>query len=221
LYQIRRCTFLQDAVFPSQIPVTDHARPHFSRGHAASSDEFSSADGARGTETKIAAAWAASRSLLASWGGIRHFGTVNRADFENSFRKLLADATSQKANTGCYACDRCEGCQDCTFCVGSKNCSRCTYCRDCDDTRDSSHCIRAKQCLQCQHCVDCERCVRSAYLTKSIGCSDCTYCFGCVGLAKKDFHILNVPYPRDEWFKIVKQLEKELRIDRTPASASA
>ena len=161
------------------------------------------------------------RSLLASCGGIRHFGTVNRADFENSFRKLLADATSQKANTGCYACERCEGCQDCTFCVGSKNCSRCTYCRDCDDTRDSSHCIRAKQCLQCQHCVDCERCVRSAYLTKSIGCSDCTYCFGCVGLAKKDFHILNVPYPRDEWFKIVKQLEKELRIDRTPASASA
>ncbi|AKF85427.1 hypothetical protein MFUL124B02_12280 [Myxococcus fulvus 124B02] len=39
---------------------------------------------------------------------------------------------------------------------------------------------------------------------------DCNYCFGCVGLAKKDFHILNVPFPRTEYFKVVGKLRKEL-----------
>ena len=33
-------------------------------------------------------------------------------------------------------------------------------------------------------------------------CTDCTYCYGCVGLAKKEFHILNVPYSRTEYFAL-------------------
>ena len=42
----------------------------------------------------------------------------------------------------------------------------------------------------------------SAYLVLSRNLSDCNYCFGCVGLSKKDFHILNVAFPRKEYFEI-------------------
>jgi hypothetical protein len=31
-----------------------------------------------------------------------------------------------------------------------------------------------------------------------------------VGLQNKDFHILNEPYARDEYFKITRELEREL-----------
>jgi hypothetical protein len=40
--------------------------------------------------------------------------------------------------------------------------------------------------------------------------SDCNYCFGCVGLSNKDFHILNVSFPRKEYFDITARLRKEL-----------
>jgi hypothetical protein len=64
--------------------------------------------------------------------------------------------------------------------------------------------------MACQHCVECEGCVRSAYLVRSVGCSGCTYCFGCVGLSRKDFHILNEPYERAEYFAVTRQLRREL-----------
>jgi hypothetical protein len=42
--------------------------------------------------------------------------------------------------------------------------------------------------------------------------SDSTYCFGCVGLSKKDFYILNVPFSRQEYFELTKKLRRELNI---------
>ena len=45
---------------------------------------------------------------------------------------------------------------------------------------------------------------------RSVGCSDCTYCFGCVGLVGKDFHILNEPYGRTEYFAMVSTLSRDL-----------
>lgn len=47
---------------------------------------------------------------------------------------------------------------------------------------------------------------------RSVGLAGCTYCFGCVGLSNKDFHILNEPYARREYFAIVARLNKDLRI---------
>jgi len=37
-------------------------------------------------------------------------------------------------------------------------------------------------------------------------CTDCNYCYGCVGLSKKEFHILNQPYTRSEYFALIKSL---------------
>ena len=47
---------------------------------------------------------------------------------------------------------------------------------------------------------------------RCIDCNGCTYCFGCVGLSKKDFHILNEPYERQEYFAKVSELRRALRI---------
>jgi hypothetical protein len=42
--------------------------------------------------------------------------------------------------------------------------------------------------------------------------SDCNYCFGCIGLSRKDFHVLNRPLSRTEYFQVVEKLRRELGI---------
>lgn len=56
--------------------------------------------------------------------------------------------------------------------------------------------------------------MRCAYLVRSVSCSDCSYCFGCVGLRQADFHILNEPYERADYFAVVRRLERELGLRR-------
>jgi hypothetical protein len=58
--------------------------------------------------------------------------------------------------------------------------------------------------------VQSENCTSSAYVFLSQNLSDCNYCLGCVGLSKKDFYVLNVAFPRTEYFKIYGRLRKEL-----------
>jgi hypothetical protein len=38
-------------------------------------------------------------------------------------------------------------------------------------------------------------------------CDDCQACFGCVGLYKKQFHIFNKPYAKDEYWRRVDELK--------------
>jgi hypothetical protein len=136
---------------------------------------------------------------------------MNRAEFEAAYRKLVAAAGRGTDNVSCLACEHCERCSESTFCNDSKGLTRCHYCESCSDCTDASHCARSTGCLACQHCTDCERCIGSAYLSRCVGCSGCNYCFGCVGLAKRDFHILNEPYERTAYFEMVAKLERELR----------
>lgn len=137
---------------------------------------------------------------------------MNRAEFENAYRQLVASFGKQTHNVGCLACEDCERSTDSTFCKRCKGVTRCHYCDGCVDCTDSSHCTRCTGCLGCTHCIESERCIGSAYLVRCVGLSGCTYCFGCVGLSKRDFHILNEPYDRKTYFEIVGKLMKELRL---------
>ena len=47
---------------------------------------------------------------------------------------------------------------------------------------------------------------------KCVSLTGCSYCFGCVGLSQRDFHILNEPYGRRDYFAIAKRLTQELRL---------
>jgi hypothetical protein len=134
------------------------------------------------------------------------------AEFEQRFRALVAAHGKGTANVGCLACERCERCSDSTFLEGCTNVARSHYCVRCVDCTECSHSTDCVACIGCSHCEKCERCMQSAYLVRCIAMSGCTYCFGCVGLVRKDFHILNEAYPRDEYFAKLAELRRALRL---------
>ena len=116
---------------------------------------------------------------------------MTRTEFQAELQRLRREAGVTEANAGSFRSDDCRGCLRCMFCSGCTNCYRCTHCTGCEATTGSSHCLR---------------CTGSAYLVQCASCSDCTYCTGCVGLARKEFHILNQPYSRTEYFALIKTL---------------
>jgi hypothetical protein len=134
---------------------------------------------------------------------------LDARSFEERLRELLAASTSQ-GNEACIECRGCSASSHCTFCTDSDRLVRCHFCTRCVDCFECSHCRDSRGLVACQHCDDCEGCARSAYLVRSVGCSGCTYCFGCVGLSQRDFHILNEPYERSEYFAIIARLRREL-----------
>lgn len=137
---------------------------------------------------------------------------MKASDFEEAFARLARAHAGATANVRCIACERSERCSDSTFLRDCTNVARSHYCTAVTDSSECSHTSHSERCVGCTHCERCADCTRSAYLVRCTGCSNCTYCFGCVGLNGKDFHILNEPYERQEWFAKVAELRRELRI---------
>ena len=135
---------------------------------------------------------------------------MSRREFEQEFQRLLRAFGQDEENPGSLSCTGCRQCVSCMFCKDCEDCSRCTHCTGCRQSSQLTHCVECTGCHDCAYCIRSENCTRSSYLVLSRSCSECTYCFGCVGLAKKDFHVLNVKYGRTEYFRIVRALEKEL-----------
>ena len=133
--------------------------------------------------------------------GRRRRASVAASSSTSSPRWASAFA-ADPGNPGSYACKDCERCANCMFCRDCVGCYQCT------------HCVRLRRVQQLQPlrreqgaasprptCVQSENCTHSAYLVMCRNLSDCNYCFGCVGSRKKDFHILNVAFPRKDYFE--------------------
>jgi hypothetical protein len=136
--------------------------------------------------------------------------TLTRRQVESEYGRLLRAFEEGENNPGSFSSQGCRSCSSCMFCVDCVACYRCTHCTQC---RDSSHLTHCSDCTGCHDSAYCERCESSSgssYLFLCRSCSDCTYCFGCVGLAKKDFHILNVPYTKTQYFRMLKELRPEM-----------
>jgi len=138
---------------------------------------------------------------------------LTRRDFEAALERLARHHEGSEENPGSVRCERCRACVSCMFCTGCVGCHRCTHCAGCTSSSHLTQCSDCAGCHDCAYCEGCERCVGSSYLVCSRDCSDCTYCFGCVGLSKKDFHILNRPYGRTEYFRVTAQLRRALGLD--------
>jgi hypothetical protein len=138
--------------------------------------------------------------------------TLTRRHFEAEYRRLLRQFGEARENPGSVACRGCQSCASCMFCVDCERCYRCTHSTRCQDGSHLTHCQDCRNCHACAYCLRSESCSGSSYLVLCRSCSDSTYCFGCVGLSKKDFHVLNVKYTRDEYFRIVKALRAEMGI---------
>ena len=133
-------------------------------------------------------------------------------EFETRYRELVMSLGRERGNDACVECEGCRASSQCTFCKDSERLVRCHYCVRCSMCTDCSHCRGSRGLISCHHCIESEGCSSSSYLVRSVALSNCTYCFGCVGLSRKDFHILNEPYGRSEYFATVRRLERELRV---------
>jgi len=135
---------------------------------------------------------------------------MTRRQFEQERQRLLREFGNAMDNPGSHGCEGCRQCASCMFCEDCAECYRCTHCKGCRSSAHLTHCEECVGCNDCAYCIASENCSRSNYLVLCRSCSECTYCFGCVGLAKADFHILNVKYGRTEFFRITKGLRAEM-----------
>ncbi len=132
---------------------------------------------------------------------------TQRVEFERQLRALTQRAALGAENPGSYKSTGCERCYDCMFTTGSTQCYQCTYCADCQNSSNCTHCAACEDCHGCNYCVRSQRLSGCSYVIASRDCHDCLFCFGCVGLVKKEFHILNQPLRRDEYFRLVTDLK--------------
>ena len=138
-----------------------------------------------------------------------HVNAMDKRTFQNELARLQK---LTRSNQDCFQSEGCENCTSCQFTNHCKDCHRCTYA---ERSVGCTHCTHIRGCRdshQSSQLIDCARCIESHYLVLSQDCSSCTYCFGCVGLVRKEFHILNEPYDRKTYFKLVKALMAELAV---------
>ncbi|OGJ50378.1 hypothetical protein A2335_02890, partial [Candidatus Peregrinibacteria bacterium RIFOXYB2_FULL_32_7] len=111
----------------------------------------------------------------------------------------------QNDSRNCYltfGSGKMEDCSYCNWCYEAKNIMDCSHCvkgqldymnTECFETYNTRYCYDSKQITDCSFCIDCR------------GCQNC---FGCVGLRKKEYHIFNKPYPKEQYEEMIKDLNR-------------
>lgn len=126
---------------------------------------------------------------------LKNLNVVNgvRSDYSNNF-------TEPK---NCYLCFNGNSSEDCMYSHGL------TFCRDCADVSHLSKCETCYDSFWLTSCtanVGCNNCENSFNMWFSKNCAGCSDCVGCVGLRKKQYHIFNQPYSKDEYRTKLKEL---------------
>lgn len=105
----------------------------------------------------------------------------------------------------CHNVDKCKNCYLLANAVGNRDCM---YGRDFYFNDDCIDCDHIQKCTLSYQCVSCKECWNSNFLQDCENCTDCDYgydlkdcknCIGCVGLRKKEFHIFNAPYSKEDF----------------------
>ena len=135
---------------------------------------------------------------------------MNKNEFFSELKKLEQAQAASDGNVGCVNIQACKYCVSVMFCNDCERCYKATHCNRCKDSSYVTHCSDCKNCYSSAYCEQCDNLTNCKYLVLSSHCTECNYCFGCIGLDKKDFHILNKPYSRSEYFKIVKELRGQI-----------
>jgi hypothetical protein len=132
---------------------------------------------------------------------------LSKSGFERALRELVKETKANRENPGSYKCEGSQRCYGCMFTTDSVDCFNCTYCDACEQCSECTHCKGCVGCHECSYCVNSQNCSNSSYLIMSEDCSDCV-------LSKKEFHILNQKFSRDEYFRKLEVLEKEFGLKR-------
>jgi len=126
--------------------------------------------------------------------------------------------------------------KNCENCLGSylQNCKNCYFCSTMTDGEDCIYMMRANA---VKNCVDCDNtgydpsellyeCIGNSGNNNCNFCFGCwhnsdleycelvfnsRHCFGCISRQHAEYEILNLKYPKEEWFKRVAMIKDELR----------
>ncbi|MEK7524647.1 MAG: hypothetical protein AAB588_06515 [Patescibacteria group bacterium] len=141
---------------------------------------------------------------------------------EGLFTSVPRVAMYGKNNEGSYGEDI-HNCKNTFWGFDSKDLHDCTYVYYCHD--------HSKDLVDCSHFGFSESCyeiMSGGYLNNCSFCTGCwfssdidycelvynsNHCFGCVGLNHKEYHILNQPYSKEEYFKEVARIKEQMKSD--------
>lgn len=154
-----------------------------------------------------------------SWDGTQ-FGRpydFNKTFFEQyaELQKVVpAIAFNGTNNENCDYSNYAAADKNCYMIFGSVYCEDCMYgnpyyCKSCIDSllvRDSELCYDCVTCEKCYECFFCQDCAHSNTLLFCYDCQSCSNCIGCAGLRKKEYHIFNKPYSKEDFLKAKTQL---------------
>ena len=113
--------------------------------------------------------------------------------------------------------------KNCYWTFDSFECEDCLYIteacleRGCKDSVDCGPIVNTlEQCYDCAFCGYLHECSHIYWADWCSDCHwstniwDCNHCFGCDYLKNKEYHILNKPYPKDEYLRRTADHKKEL-----------
>jgi len=102
----------------------------------------------------------------------------------------------------------------------SKNCSYVADGEDPIDCQDVNNMyFKAERCYNVMGSLQSTNCKVGVFVMYcnetdySDSCYNCVNCFGCVGLNKKNYHILNKEYPKEEYLRIKEEIVTQLKND--------
>ncbi len=118
-------------------------------------------------------------------------------------------------NENCPYCHLVGNSRNCTMLYGSIHCEDCYYgnpfySKNCVDTlgvRHSELCLECVDSTRLYDCAYCQNCDDSQSLRFCYDVKASANCFGCAGLVRKEFHLFNKPYPKEEYERLVKRID--------------
>jgi hypothetical protein len=104
-----------------------------------------------------------------------------------------------------------------------RNSKNCSYVADGEDPTDchdvNNMYYNAERCYNIMGSLQSTNCIVGVFIMYcnethySDSCYNCVSCFGCVGLNKKNYHILNKKYDKEEYLKIKEKIIEQLKKD--------
>lgn len=121
-------------------------------------------------------------------------------------------------NVNCQWSDDVWSCKECYLCRSLFECEYVSYgyriihCKNsidltyCFDTELSYDCLYCFKCYKVRHSYDARDCIESMFL---FDCRNVSNCFMSWNLRNKQYHILNKPYTKEEYFKKLKEFDTQ------------
>lgn len=118
-------------------------------------------------------------------------------------------------NENCDYCNIVGSCKNCYLCFGSIESENCYYgnpfrCRDCCDCllpRNSELCLECTDCNRLYNSYRCQNCSDSQDLLYCLEVRNSHHCFASIGLNRKEYHILNKPYTKEQYFDFLSKVD--------------